>query len=79
MVDPLGHSGLHPAQLVDCAYRIDRVAKSLFFKMRHLAARLGRDGEPGPAEVRDRIAEALNVKVKDVEGMEARLTKPINR
>ena len=49
--------------------------KSLFFKMRHLAARLGRDGDPGPAEVRDRIAEALNVKVKDVEGMEGRLTQ----
>ena len=49
--------------------------KSLFFKMRHLAARLGRDGEQGPTELRDRIAEALNVKVKDVEGMETRLTQ----
>ena len=49
--------------------------KSLFFKMRHLAARLGRDGEQVPTELRDRIAEALNVKVKDVEGMETRLTQ----
>ena len=49
--------------------------KSLFFKLRHLRARIGEaDGGPLTDEGRQRIADTIGVKIADVDHMERRIS-----
>jgi RNA polymerase sigma-32 factor len=50
--------------------------KSLFFNLRRLRARLAQKGDHGAHHVHQQIALALGVSIRDVEGMNARLSGP---
>ncbi len=50
--------------------------KSLFFNLRRLRARLAQKGDHGAHHAHQQIALALGVSIRDVEGMNARLSGP---
>jgi len=50
--------------------------KSLFFNLRRLRARLAQKGDQGAHNAHQQIALALGVSIRDVEGMNARLSGP---